>query len=91
MPEHFEERVMPGGPADRFQVVVLSAHAHALLAGRRADVVALLESEEHVLELVHPGIGEEQGGIVFRDEGAALHPLVAVVFEITKKVFSDLA
>ena len=46
-------------------------------AGRGACVVALFEAEENVLELVHPGVGEEQRGIVRRDERRAAHDAMA--------------
>ena len=58
--EHLEERVMAKRRPDVVEVVVLAADAHALLRRGRARVVALLAAEEHVLELVHAGVGEEQ-------------------------------
>ena len=66
---------------DIFQVVVFSAGAHAFLAGGGAFVVALLEAEEDVLELVHARVGEEQRGIVVRHERGAAHHAVAPLFE----------
>ena len=59
--EHLEEGVVAAGEADVFEVVVLAAGADALLAGGGAGVVAALGAEEDVLELVHAGVGEEQG------------------------------
>ena len=56
--EHLEEGVMPRGVADIFQVVVLAAGTHATLAAHGAHIVALLATEEAVLELVHAGVGE---------------------------------
>src|ERR1700675_2646591 len=56
------------GEADVFKVVVLAARADAFLAGRSLVVIAPLEAEEDVLELVHPGIGEKQRRVVLRDE-----------------------
>ena len=66
--EHLEERVMPQRRPDVVEVVVLAADAHALLRRRRARVGALLLAEEDVLELVHPGVGEEQRRIVARHQ-----------------------
>src|SRR5690606_29098014 len=57
--EHLEEGVMPRGVADIFQVVVLAAGTHATLAAHRPYIVALLATEETVLELVHAGVGEQ--------------------------------
>ena len=51
--EHLEERVVPGGVADVFQIIVLAAGAHAALRARRARIVARLLAEKHVLELHH--------------------------------------
>ena len=59
---------MAVGEADVLQVVVLTAGAHAFLAGGGAVVIALFQAQEDVLELVHPGIGEKQRGVVRRDE-----------------------
>ena len=56
---------------DVVEVVVLAADAHALLRRRGARVVALLAAEEQVLELVHPGVGEEQRRIVAGHERRA--------------------
>ena len=67
--EHLEERVMTERRPDVVEVVVLPAHAHALLRRRRPRVVALVFAEEDVLELVHPGVGEQQRGIVGGHKG----------------------
>jgi hypothetical protein len=52
--EHLEERVMARGVADVLEVVVLAARAHAALRGDGADVGALVQPEEDVLELASP-------------------------------------
>ena len=66
--QHLEERVVSGGVADVFEVVVLAARANAALAGGSADVIALFLAEEKVLELDHAGIGEQEGGVVARHQ-----------------------
>ena len=76
--EHLEEGVMARGVADVLQVVVLAAGAHAALRGGRAHVAALVAAEEHVLELHHAGIGEQQGRIIAGHQRARRHDLVAV-------------
>ena len=83
--EHFEEGVVAIGEADIFEVVVLAAGANAFLAGGGAVVVALLEAEEDVLELVHAGVGEKQSGIVGGDERRTAHDFVAALFEEAQK------
>src|SRR5689334_24849689 len=45
---------------DVVQVVVLAAHAHHLLGGRRACVRASVAPQKGVLELVHPGVREQE-------------------------------
>ena len=83
--EHLEERVMPQGGPDVVEIVMLAADAHALLRRRRARVVALLAAQEHVLELVHPGVREEQGRIVAGQQGTAGDAAVAVLLEVVQE------
>ena len=89
--EHLEERVVAGRRPDVLEIVVLSADAHALLARRRTGVVAPLFAEEHVLELVHPGVGEEQRRVVVRHERRAGHDSMAVPLEILQKRRANLS
>ena len=88
--EHLEKRVVPGGVADVFEIVVLAAGAHAFLRGRGALIRALLDPGEHVLELHHAGIGEQQGRVVARHERAGRHDLVPVPGEIVEKGGADI-
>ena len=67
--EHLEEGVVTAGQPDLFEVVVLPASAHALLAGDRADIAARVLPEEGALELHHAGVGEEQRRVVGGNEG----------------------
>ena len=90
VPEHLEERVVAGGEPDVLEVVVLAAGADALLRGRRAGVVALLAAGEHVLELDHPGVREEQRGIVLRHERRARDAAVALLLEEAEEGLADL-
>jgi hypothetical protein len=89
--EHLEERVVPQRRPDVVEVVVLAAHAHALLRRRRARVVALLAAEEDVLELVHPRVREEQRRVVARHERRARDDGVAVAAEEVQEAAADLA
>ncbi len=66
--EHLEEGVVTRGVADVLQVIVLAARPHALLASGGAGVGALFQAEEAVLELVHAGVGEQQGRVVRRNQ-----------------------
>src|SRR5580704_9451915 len=87
--EHLEKRVMAVGESDIFQIVMFSAGAHALLASGGALVIAPLEAEEDVLELIHARVGEQQRGIVVRYKRGAAHRAVAALFEIFQKCFAD--
>ena len=70
--QHLEEGVMPRGVAHLLEVVVLAAGPHALLAGGGPRVVAVLLAQEGALELHHPGVGEQQRGIVRGDQRGRL-------------------
>src|SRR5207244_11717870 len=65
--EHLEEGEVARGAPDVLEVVVLPTGADALLRGGGARVVALLAPQEAVLELVHPGVREEERRVVPRD------------------------
>src|SRR5579863_6351922 len=69
---------MPGRVADVLEIVVLAAGANTALAGGRAQIIALLTPEEHILELHHPGVREEQRRVVRRHERARGHDDVAL-------------
>src|SRR5262249_28379572 len=88
--EHLEEREVPGRVAHVLQVVVLAARANATLGGHRAVIGAFVVPEEHVLELHHPGVGEEQRRIVARDERARGHVLVALRDEVVDELLAYL-
>ena len=72
------------------QVVVLAARADAFLGGRSADVITLLEPEEHVLELIHPCVCEEQRRIAFGHDRARRNETVVLRFEEREKAFAEL-
>ena len=48
-------------------------------------VGTMLATGKHILELHHPRIGKQQGGVVDRDQWAAGDDFVAVVMEIIKE------
>src|SRR4051794_23726160 len=66
---------------DALAGAVLAPGADALLGRGSAVVVALLEAEEDVLELVHSGVGEQQRRIVRRPERRGAHDAVAALVE----------
>src|ERR1700738_3719960 len=79
--QHFEECMVPRRIADILQIVVLATRADAPLARSGADIVTLLLAQEHVLELDHAGIGEQQCGVISRNERARRHDRMAVLAE----------
>ena len=87
--EHLEEGVVTRGVADVFEVVVLAAGAHAFLRSRRAGVRPLVETEENVLELVHPGVGEQQGRVLVRHQRTGGNDLVALGGEEVEELLAD--
>ena len=87
--EHLEKRVVPRGVADVFKVVVLATGAHAALRGRRAVIGAFVLAKEHVFELHHARVSEEQGRVVARHQRAGGDNLVAVTGEIIEKTLAD--
>ena len=66
--EHFEKRVMARGIADVLQVVVLAAGAHAALRAGGAGIGTRFLADEHVLELHHARVDEQQRRVVARNE-----------------------
>ena len=61
-----------------------------LLRRRGARVVALLAAEKQVLELVHPGVREQQRRVVAGHERRARHDAVAVLLEVLQEGRADL-
>ena len=82
--------MVPGGVTDVFEIVMLAAGAHALLRGHGAIVVPLLGAREYVLELVHPSVGEQQRGVVGRDQRRAANDFVTLRREVVEKLLADL-
>ena len=81
VPEHLEERVMTRGQADVLEIVVFAAGADALLRRGGAVVAPGLAPQEHILELVHPRVGEEKGRVVLGNQRRTAHDLVLPLLE----------
>ena len=78
VPQHLEEGVVPGGEPHILEVVVLAPGADALLDGGGPGVFRRLPAQEAVLELVHPGVREQERRVVPGDErGTRDDPVVA--------------
>ena len=87
--QHFEEGMMAGGVANVFQVVVLAPGSYATLRGGGAAIGTMFATGEHVLELHHTGVGEQQRGVVDRNQRTAGHHLVAVIAEIIEEELAE--
>lgn len=86
--------VWVGVLADVVEVVVLAAGADTLLGVGSAleggHAVGLVDgAEEDGLELVHAGIGEEEGGVIVRDDGGGRHYRVAPFGKVVEKGLAD--
>ena len=59
VPQHLKKGVMPGGMPDLFEIVVLTASAHAFLRRRgSATAGGVLDAQKDFFELHHAGVGE---------------------------------
>ena len=72
-----------------FQVVVLAAHAQALLRIGHTAPLGLLIAKDDVFELVHTSIGKHEGWIVLDYHGSRGHNVVAALLEVTFERLSD--
>ena len=66
--QHLEECVVALGKTHVFQIVMLASGPDTLLRARGAGILAFLQAQEDVLELVHAGIGKQQSRIVRRNQ-----------------------
>ena len=82
VPQHLEERVVSGRPADFLEIVVLAAHPEAFLRRDGTRSRSLLLADEYSLELDHPGVREQQSRIRFRDERTARQVQVPLSLEV---------
>ena len=57
---------MARGVANVLQIIVLAAGAYAALTAGRTHVGTLVTPQKDILELHHPGVGEQQGWVIAR-------------------------
>ena len=84
-PKHLEKRVVVGVVAHLVQIIVLTAHAQALLSVGDAAVFGHGIPQEVILKGVHSGIDEHQCGIVFVHHGCGCHYFVAFFLKKLKE------
>ncbi len=89
--QHLEERVMPrrSCPPRRGRC---ACRRRARTSGPwwRARMARVSMAGEDVLELDHARVGEQQGGIVLRDQRGRMHPLVPTLGKEVEERGSDL-
>src|ERR1019366_7385009 len=83
--EHFEKSVMVSVAADRFEIVMLARNTQAFLTIRDAHVLGRAHVQEIILELDHPGVGEQQCGIALGNQRRRRHDrMTALLKELEK-------
>src|SRR5207302_8100268 len=90
IPEHLEKRLVSRGLADFVEIAVLAASAQTFLRRTSAHIIALLQTEKHVLELIHARVGEQQCRIVRGQNRAGAHTGMALPLEVFQKLFANL-
>ncbi len=88
--QHLEERVVRRIAAHVVQIIVLARHAHALLRIGGARIRPRAQPQEHILELHHARVGEEQGVVAHRDQRHRGHDRVALLLEELQELSADL-
>jgi hypothetical protein len=88
--QHLEKGVVARGVADVLEVVVFAPGAHAFLRGGSAGIGALVEAQEHILELVHPRVGEQQRRVLMRNQRTGSNHGMAFGREIVQEFLADL-
>jgi hypothetical protein len=89
--QHFEEGMVTCSVTNVFQIVVLTTRPHAALRCGCAGIITLVEPKENVLELVHPGVGKQQSGVIVWNQGAAGNYLMSLTMEKVEKRLTDLS
>jgi hypothetical protein len=88
--QHLEERMVRRVAAHIVEVIVLAGHAHALLRIGHARVRPRAVAQEHILELHHARVGEEQRVVTHRDQRHRRHDRVTLLFEVFEELRTDL-
>jgi hypothetical protein len=72
------------------QVIMLATDPHTLLGIRRPGILPLFQAKEDVFELIHPGVGEQQSGIITRYQRVAGYDGVVFAGEEIEKSLPNL-
>ena len=87
--EHFEHGVVVGVVPHFLQVVVLAAHAQALLRVGTPAGLRVPEAQDNILPLVHARIGKHQCGVVLDYHRCRGHYLVSFRLEVFLERVAD--
>ena len=71
------------------QIVVLAAHAEALLGIGDTTPLGFFITQDNVLELVHTGIGKHEGGIVLDHHRGRRHNVMPMLLKVALESLSD--
>ncbi len=88
--QHLKESVMGAIAPHIVEIIVFAGDAHTFLRISGAGVRARPRAQEDVLELVHTGVGEQEGGIILRHETGAGHNRVAPLGKIIQESLANL-
>src|SRR3990172_2290999 len=87
--KHFKERVMPGCLANIFQIVVFATGADTFLRAGGTHIVPLFISQKNFLELIHAGVGEQQGWVIGTDQGGTFDDMVPMASKIFQESLTN--
>jgi hypothetical protein len=87
--QHLEESMVARGITDVLQIVVFAAGTHAFLRRGRTGIGTLVEAEEHILELIHARVGEQQRRIFVRHQRTGRYDGMSLGCEIIKEFLAD--
>jgi hypothetical protein len=79
---------MVGVFANFLEVIVLTTYSQTFLAVGYSAIRRRHQSQEYILELIHPGVGEEQGLVANGDYRRTGDKLVVLTFEKVYKAVS---
>ena len=88
--KHFEERVVVRISPDFFQVIVLPADTDAFLCIHCTQIVPFAGAKKNILELIHTGVREKEGGIAVRNYRRAGDDAMPAFLKELEETLSDI-
>src|SRR5215813_9983840 len=81
---------MTGGLPNILQIVVLPPCTNAFLGRGRSHILSLFSAQKYVFELIHTGVGKQQGWIIGRHQRRTLDNAMSMLLEILQETLSNL-